>query len=162
MKTRYYIMSLTAGLMSAASACQHISAQETPDFSFIRGIEPYSVKMMLSEMARNPDATWLDGRQGQRKWNYTTGLELLSFLDVAERYDLDYPVDYVRSWADTMATEDGTVWKYKKEAYNVDHICPARIYYRLYDEFRDQKYRRVLRKIREQIDTQPRTGDGIF
>ena len=155
-------MSLTAGLMSAASACQHISAQETPDFSFIRGIEPYSVKMMLSEMARNPDATWLDGRQGQRKWNYTTGLELLSFLDVAERYGLDYPVDYVRSWADTMATEDGTVWKYKKEAYNVDHICPARIYYRLYDEFRDQKYRRVLRKIREQIDTQPRTGDGIF
>ena len=123
---------------------------------------PYSVRMMLSEMRRSPDACWLDGREGQRKWNYTTGLELLSFLDVAERYDLGYAVDYVREWADTMAAENGDVYRYEKEAYNLDHICPARIYFRLYDDFRDQKYRRVLRKIRAQLDSQPRTEDGIF
>ena len=124
--------------------------------------QPYSVRMMLSEMQRNPEASYLDGRNGKLKWNYTTGLELLSFMDVATRYGLDYPVEYVKQWADTMATEDGVVYKYKKEAYNVDHICPARIYYRLYDIYGDKKYRRVLRKIREQIDSQPRTDDGIF
>ena len=26
---------------------------------------PYSVRMMLSEMRRSPDACWLDGREGQ-------------------------------------------------------------------------------------------------
>ena len=123
---------------------------------------PFSVRMMLSEMSRNPQASYLDARQGKLKWNYTTGLELLSFLDVAQRYGLEYPVEYVKQWADTIATEDGDVYKYSMTAYNVDHVCPARLYYRLYDATRDQKYRRVLRKIRAQLDSQPRTVDGIF
>ena len=154
---------LTAASFLVLMTCSHRSdARQGGDFGVIRDTEPYSVRMMLSEMARNPQATWLDGRQGQLKWNYTTGLELLSFMDVAERYDLDYATEYVRQWADTMATEDGDVYRYRKEAYNVDHICPARIYFRLYEDSGDKKYRRVLRKIRAQIDTQPRTEDGIF
>ena len=154
---------LTAASFLALMTCsQRSEARLCGDSGFIRDTEPYSVRMMLSEMARNPQATWLDGRQGQLKWNYTTGLELLSFMDVAERYDLGYATEYVRHWADTMATEDGDVYRYRKEAYNVDHICPARIYFRLYEDSGDKKYRRVLRKIRAQIDTQPRTEDGIF
>ncbi len=132
------------------------------DCSFIREIGPYSVKMMLSEMVRNPSALYLDGREGQRKWNYTTGLELKSFLDVAHRYDLDYAVDYVKAWADTMATEDGVVYGYKLSNYNVDHICPAGIYFDLYAMTGAKKYRRVLGNIREQLDTQPRTESGEF
>ena len=88
---------------------QTMTAAEAP--------EPYSVRMMNSEMLRNPEATWLDGRQGKLKWNYTTGLELLSFLDVAERYDLPYAVEYVKDWADTMADGNGKVATYKKENY---------------------------------------------
>ena len=155
-------MPFLAGLLLPFTARAAQAPDDAGQYGFIREIEPYSVRMMLSEMARNPQATWLDGREGALKWNYTTGLELLSFMDVAERYDLDYAVEYVRQWADTMATDDGKVYKYRKEAYNVDHICPARIYYRLYEDFGDTKYRRVLRKIREQIDSQPRTEDGIF
>ena len=125
---------------------------------------PYSVRMIESEMKRNPDATYLDGRNGERKWNYTTGLELKSFLDAAKRYDLPEVVDYVRDWADTMATEKGEVYKYKKSNYNVDHICPARIYFDLHDMYgdEDKRYRRVTRMIREQIDDQPRTESGEF
>lgn len=126
--------------------------------------EPYSVRMIRSEMKRNPDATYLDGRNGERKWNYTTGLELKSFLDAAQRYDMPEVVQYVRDWADTMATEKGVVYKYKKSNYNVDHICPARIYFDLNDLYgsQDKRYRRVTRMIREQIDSQPRTKSGEF
>ena len=125
---------------------------------------PYSVRMIKSEMKRNPDATYLDGRNGERKWNYTTGLELKSFLDAAKRYDMPEVVEYVRDWADTMATEKGVVYKYKKSNYNVDHICPARIYFDLHDMYgdEDKRYRRVTRMIREQIDDQPRTQSGEF
>ena len=125
---------------------------------------PYSIRMIESEMKRNPDATYLDGRNGERKWNYTTGLELKSFLDATKRYDLPEVVDYVRDWADTMATEKGEVYKYKKSNYNVDHICPARIYFDLHDMYgdEDKRYRRVTRMIREQIDDQPRTESGEF
>ena len=126
--------------------------------------EPYSVRMIRSEMQRNPDATYLDGRNGVRKWNYTTGLELKSFMDAADRYDLPEVVAYVKEWADTMATETGKVFGYKKSNYNVDHICPARIYFDLHDMYGDQdkRYRRVTRMIREQIDSQPRTQSGEF
>ena len=126
--------------------------------------EPYSVRMIRSEMKRNPDATYLDGRNGVRKWNYTTGLELKSFMDATKRYDLPEVVSYVKAWADTMATENGEVYSYKKSNYNVDHICPARIYFDLHDMYgsQDKSYRRVLRKIREQIDSQPRTNSGEF
>ena len=115
-------------------------------------------------MQRNPDATYLDGREGQRKWNYTTGLELKSFLDAAKRYELPEVVEYVRAWADTMATEKGEIYSYKKSNYNVDHICPARIYFDLHDIYGDQdkRYRRVTRKVREQLDSHPRTQSGEF
>ena len=141
-------ISIAVMLVSLASAAQ----------------EPYSVRMIRSEMKRNPDATYLDGRNGERKWNYTTGLELKSFLDAAKRYELPEAVDYVRAWADTMATEKGDVYKYKKSNFNVDHICPARIYFDLHDMYGDQdkRYRRVTRMIREQIDDQPRTKSGEF
>ena len=89
--------------------------------------EPYSVRMIRSEIQRNPDGTYLDGRNGERKWNYTTGLELKSFMDATKRYDLPEVVEYVKAWADTMSTEKGEVYSYKLSNYNVDHICPARI-----------------------------------
>ena len=128
------------------------------------GQEPYSIRMIRSEMQRNPDATYLDGREGQRKWNYTTGLELKSFLDAAKRYELPEVVEYVRAWADTMATEKGEIYSYKKSNYNVDHICPARIYFDLHDMYGDQdrRYRRVTKKVREQLDSHPRTQSGEF
>lgn len=126
--------------------------------------EPYSVRMIRSEIQRNPDATYLDGRNGARKWNYTTGLELKSFMDASKRYDLPEVVEYVKAWADTMSTEEGKVYTYKKSNYNVDHICPARIYFDFHDMYgdTDNRYRRVLRTIREQIDSQPRTKSGEF
>ena len=134
------------------------------DYSFIRDVQPYSIKMIMSEMARNPDGTHLDGRNGQRKWNYTTGLELKSFIDATYRYDLPWVVDYVRAWADTMATAEGKVHTYKKSNFNVDHICPARIYFDLNDKYgqQDKRYRRVTKMISEQVSEQPRTKSGEF
>lgn len=45
---------------------------------------PLSSEVVRSEMARNPEASYIDGLNGKLKWNYTTGLELKAMLDVAE------------------------------------------------------------------------------
>ena len=156
------LLLLTTAVLAIAFGTASAAAAVKEDASFVKDIRPYSVRMTVSEMLRNPQATWLDGRQGKLKWNYTTGLELKSFLDVAHRYDLPYVVDYVKDWADTMATDKGKVYGYKTGNYNLDHICPARIYFDLYFMTGDQKYRRVLREIRKQLDTQPRTESGEF
>lgn len=148
---------LAASMISLAAFAQN-------DYSFIKDIEPYSVKMIMSEMARNQDGTYLDGRNGQLKWNYTTGLELKSFIDASYRYDLPWVVDYVRHWADTMTTPEGKIHTYKKSNYNVDHICPARIFFDFHDMYgkQDKRYRRVIRTISEQVVDQPRTKSGEF
>ena len=52
---------------------------------------PLSEEVVRSEMARNPEASYIDGLEGKLKWNYTTGLELKAFLDV-----------YMRSFADAQ------------------------------------------------------------
>ena len=82
-KILIYLTTLLAGTTSFAQQ----------DYSFIEDVEPYSLKMIMSELARNPDGTYLDGRNGERKWNYTTGLELKSFIDATKRYDLPWVVD---------------------------------------------------------------------
>lgn len=124
--------------------------------------KPFSVRMMESEISRCPSASMLDFQEGELKWNYTTGLELLSFLDCAERYGLDAPAEYARAWADSISDLDGNVSTYRREKYNLDHICPARIFFRLYDRTGEQRYRNVLDSIRIQIDGQPRTEAGPF
>ena len=45
---------------------------------------PLYVEVVESEMARQPEASYIDGQQGKLKWNYTTGLELKAFMDAWE------------------------------------------------------------------------------
>ena len=62
--------------------------------------EPMSVRMVRSEIKRAPEATYLDNQGGNFKWNYTTGLELRSFLAVSRTYDIPEFDAYVRAWFD--------------------------------------------------------------
>ena len=89
--------------------------------------EPMSVRMVRSEIKRAPEATYLDNQGGQYKWNYTTGLELRSFLAVSRAYDIPEFDAYVRAWYDGILDEDGNIGgKYDMENFNLDHICAAR------------------------------------
>ena len=123
---------------------------------------PLSVQVVRSEMARCPDGSWLDGREGTLKWNYTTGLELLSFLDVYDRYGDTAVFHYVDAWYDAIIDADGRIPNYKRSAYTVDHICPGRTLFRLYELTGREKYRKVMDTLYLQIREQPRTPEGGF
>ena len=121
--------------------------------------EPMSVRMVRSEMERCPSAAELDGMAGKLKWNYTTGLELLAFLDS----EVPSAKEYVDAWYDAIIAEDGNVGaNYKRSNYNVDHICPARTLIKLYDLTGKEKYRAAIDSIYMQVCTQPRTETGNF
>ncbi len=135
---------------------------------------PLSYEVLRSEMARNPEASYLDGLQGKLKWNYTTGLELKSFLDVYQTLEqgsddhcteeeLEEVLNYVDSWYDAIIAEDGTIGvNYKKSNYSLDHICPGRTLFQLYDITGKEKYRLAMDRLYEQLKEQPRTEDGGF
>ena len=126
------------------------------------GQEPLSVSVVRSEILRNPDAADLDGLKGRLKWNYTTGLELKAFLDVAQRYGMDSVSAYVENWYDRMIDTTGAVRTYKLSNFSTDHVCPGRTLFQLYDMTGKEKYRRAVDTLRRQLSLQPRTPEGGF
>ena len=123
-----------------------------------------SYRVVESEMARCPEATYLDGQEGNLKWNYTTGLELKAFLDVychSERSE-ESILEYVDAWYDAIIDSTGVIYKYKKSNYSTDHICPGRTLFRLYDLTGKEKYRAAMDSLYSQLLDQPRTPEGGF
>ena len=119
---------------------------------------PLSVEVVRSEMARCPEATFIDGQEGKLKWNYTTGLELKAMLDAAPREALDY----VDAWYDAIIDSTGTIYKYKKSNFSTDHICPGRTLFELYELTGKEKYRAAMDTLYSQLLDQPRTPEGGF
>ena len=125
---------------------------------------PLSERVVLSEMARNPEASYIDGQEGKLKWNYTTGLELKAILDVythAGSSNASF-LSYVDAWYDAIIDGNGAIYKYKKSNFSTDHICPGRTLFKLYDITGKQKYRAAMDSLYSQIQDQPRTPEGGF
>ena len=125
---------------------------------------PLSERVVLSEMARNPEASYIDGQEGKLKWNYTTGLELKAILDVythAGSSNASF-LSYVDAWYDAIIDGNGAIYKYKKSNFSTDHICPGRTLFQLYDITGKQKYRAAMDSLYSQIQDQPRTPEGGF
>lgn len=122
------------------------------------GKAPLSLRMARSEMQRNPSAAQLDGMDGRLKWNYTTGLELKAILDADPS-----ALSYVDAWYDAVISEDGRIGGgYKQSNFNLDHICPARTLFALYDLTGKEKYSAAIDSAYIQICNQPRTEAGAF
>lgn len=127
------------------------------------GGEPLAVRMAASEIARNPSPARLDGiPEGRIKWNYTTGLELLSIMDAARTYDRPDFYDYALRYYDSIVRPDGTVITYKKSNYNLDHICPGRPLFEIAERTGEERYRAVLDTLFAQLQEHPRNEDGGF
>jgi len=123
---------------------------------------PLSLRVTQSEMARNPEASWIDGQEGNLKWNYTTGLELKAFLDVYDTYGGEELLRYADAWYDAIIDSTGSIYKYRKSNYSTDHICPGRTLFRLYELTGKEKYRAAMDTLYDQVRNQPRTPEGGF
>jgi unsaturated rhamnogalacturonyl hydrolase len=124
--------------------------------------KPLSVRMAESEMIRTPVPTDLDGCEGRLKWNYTHGLELLAFMDLYDASGDERFWNYAARYADTMINAQAEIVSYKKTNYNIDHICPGRILFRMYDRTGEAKYKMAMDTLFSQLQTHPRTSDGGF
>ena len=119
--------------------------------------------VVRSEMARNPEASYIDGQEGKLKWNYTTGLELKAMLDAYSVNEDESILKYVDAWYDAVISEDGVIGgKYKKSNYSLDHICPGRTLFQLYDITGKEKYRKAMDSLYVQLKEQPRNAQGGF
>lgn len=123
--------------------------------------QPWSVRMTESEMIRYPESWRLDF-QPKLKWDYCHGLELQAMLDVYDRYGNDEIYNYALAYADTMILEDGSIKTYKLHEYNIDRLNSGKFLFRIYEQSKDDKYKKALDLLRSQLDTHPRNADGGF
>ncbi|HEX8411792.1 MAG TPA: pectinesterase family protein [Thermoanaerobaculia bacterium] len=121
----------------------------------------WSTRMADSVMKRTPDPVWLDAREKPR-WEYTPGLVLKSVMHVAERTGDEKYWKYVEAYYDHFVKADGTIEAYNKEEYNIDRINPGKPLFALYARTKNEKYRKAIELLRQQMREHPRTKEGGF
>lgn len=139
------------------------SSCETKTASVLKTTKvPLSIRMAESEIKRNPDAILLDFTGGKLRWNYTTGLELLAFIDLYKQCGDERFLNYAYHYADTMIDQEGRIASYTLSKHNIDHVCPGRILMPLYDMTGQERFKTAMDTLFQQLKTQPRTSDGGF
>ena len=122
---------------------------------------PWSERMALSEMLRNPDPGKLDFVES-KKWNYTNGLVVECIMKLYEHTKDQRYLDYAQMYADSMISEDGKIFGYRLSNYNIDHVNPGKYLFRLYDVTAEPRLKTAIDTLWSQLQTHPRTSEGGY
>jgi len=120
-----------------------------------------AVKMAESEMKQFPEP-WTVDFNPKPVWNYTQGLIAQSMLLVGSESKNEAFFNYAKSYADKMIDASGSISGYKVEDYNLDCMNAGKFLFGLYDKTKDERYRKTIVLLRNQLKTQPRTSEGGF
>ena len=102
-------------------------------------------------------------RQGKKpSWNYIDGCMLTSLIDMYKTTKQKKYLDFVCEFSDYYVNNDGTIRGYEKEKYSTDDVSESRILFDLYDFTGNEKYKKAIEMVHEQILTHPRTKEGNF
>jgi unsaturated rhamnogalacturonyl hydrolase len=123
--------------------------------------KPYSIWMADSEMKRNPES-WMIDFSKKLKWDYCNGLELQAIYQVWKKTADPKYFNYVKSYADTIINENGSITGYKQEDYSLDKLNSGKILFDLYAKSKEEKLKKAIDLLRNQVKNQPRTSDGGF
>lgn len=121
----------------------------------------YSIRMADSEMKRNPQS-WMVDFSKKLKWDYCNGLELQSIYMVWKLTGDPKYFNYVKSYTDTIITADGSITGYKPTDYSLDKLNSGKILFDLYAKSKEEKLKKAIDLLRNQVKNQPRTSDGGF
>ena len=159
----FCFMGIALGLAATAGAAEPAQSHE------FGGATPlqWSVRMADSEIARRGKTLeWQPG--GKAKWDYTVGLFTLSLLKLEEglRPGAEGKSGTYRQFATSVIGSfigpEGQVQGYKLEDYNLDNLNAGKTVLALYGLTKEERYRKAAEKLRHQLDSQPRTGEGGF
>ncbi|MFE5814216.1 glycoside hydrolase family 105 protein [Streptomyces sp. NPDC056479] len=140
---------LAAGTLTAAPAAagktRPVSAAEPP-----RAVTDWSVALVDSTTARFSPST-IGG------WSYPVGLYLYGQYLVHRRTHDPDQLAYIKSYVDRFVAADGSI---DRGFDNLDSMQTGRLLTILHHETGDDRYRIAAKRIRDRLDTYPRTEDG--
>jgi unsaturated rhamnogalacturonyl hydrolase len=92
------------------------------------------------------------------RWRYEDGFLLWAIEQAGLERHRQAVVDYV----DRFVAPDGSIKTYCLSDYNLDQINPGRLLFSVYRATGEERYRRAIELLREQLRRQPRTQAGGF
>jgi len=118
-------------------------------------------RMADSEMVHFPKASTVDFNP-DGKWSYTPGLVSSAMIELYEVSGDEKYFEYAKGYADQFINEDGELTQYKRSDFNIDNINSGKFLFDLYEETGDERYKKAIFQLRDQLRDHPRTSEGGF
>ncbi len=125
-----------------------------------KGLE-MAIKMADSEMTFFPNITYVDFNT-KPKWNYTPGLVSSAMIELSKVTNEQKYFAYAKAYADEFINEDGEIKGYKRSDFNIDKVNSGKFLFDLYTTTKDEKYKKAIFVLRDQLKDHPRTEEGGF
>lgn len=130
-----------------------------------KAVVPYDLKWSertaLTILNKYPQAWQLDGNE-KPKWDYKMGFVLSGFEKLNQKTNDKKYLNYIKEYVDGMIDSTGNIKKYDIKEYNIDYLNPGKLLFNLYEITKDSRYLQIIGKLRNQLETQPRTASGGF
>lgn len=143
-------------LLFLISGCGSKSTEQT---TAGKNDDRWSVRMANSVMSRS-DSLIHYLNPSSVKWQYDVAF-LGQAIDKLGDIDPGYS-KYLEDYIDWFIQEDGSVYDYKIEEYNLDRVNPAKNIITIYKRTGDSVYRAALNQFLVQMETHPKTKTGGF
>lgn len=101
-------------------------------------------------------------KNAKTNWNYEDGCVLMGSVMLYEVTENTFYKDFIVNYMKDFINEDGSINHFEKEQYNIDSINTGKILFFLYNETKEEKYRKAIDTIMEQLKTHPRTKSNNF
>jgi len=148
---------LTLAFTLLNMGCQ--SNKKTDDSGTASIPQKWSVKMADAVMHDNDSLVhYLNPKKV--KWEYDFAF-LGQAIDRLGNIDPKYS-KYMSDYIDYFVQEDGSVKTYKKSIYNIDRINPGKNVITLYKRTGEEKYKKVIDQLVQQMEQHPKTNSGGF
>lgn len=96
------------------------------------------------------------------KWNYEDGCVLMGAWQLYQATKEEHYKDFIMNYVDNAISEDGVIKEYEEELYNIDSVAPGRVLFLAYDETGNEKYKKAIEALIQQLRNHPRTNCGNF
>jgi rhamnogalacturonyl hydrolase YesR len=123
-------------------------------------------RMANSMMKMYPDSIVVkavgESKGRPARWNYEYGVLFESFEQLWKETGNRTYYDYIKKIMDHFIEADGSIRTYDLLEYNIDHITPGRAVMVLYNETKEEKYKKAADLLHEQLVWHPRTKEGGY
>lgn len=96
------------------------------------------------------------------EWNYEDGCVLMGCVQLYKATGNERYKNFVIEYMKGFINDDGTINHYEKEKYNIDSIHTGKVLFFLYDETKEEKYRKAIENLMDQLRSHPRTQCNNF